>query len=235
MTQHRRRPVLPWMKDETVGPFASLTNAQALRILIFALVAFVVVVGVGAFYLIDEQSQISDLTRQNATATSDLRDVTDQIEAIQKRNHASRLADQQRTDRQLRQLACVIVSQVNEDAAKYPATNRRAVKQFRAYYHCPPYSARGAANPLPGRAAPLPTPTPAPPAATPSVHAAPTLPTATATPGVAHSSQPIPSPTKPTSGTTPSPTTSPTTTPAPIRSAVCAVLNVVGLCRTEKR
>lgn len=228
----RRRPYLVWFKDERVAG-TGMSAAQTLRLFIVAVVVAVVVFALGGFYLISVSQKTDATARTAASFARQSRELVDRLKQIQTRNHASRLEDQQRTDRQLRQLACVIVSQVNEDAPGYPSSGRRAVKQFRAFYRCPPYSARGAANPLPhgpmpSTAAP-PTRTPAP-TGHPSAHAAPAAPSVARTVQAAPSTTPAstvtrtvsPSPTRPSSGA-----------PAPVRSVVCTVLSVVGLCRTE--
>lgn len=238
MTTHRRRrlPHLPWFKDERVAG-TGMSAAQTLRLFIVAVVGAVVVFAGVGFYLLSLSQKTDATARTAATFARQSRELVDQLKAIQARNHASRLEDQQRTDRELRQLACVIVSQVNEDDPQYPAGSRRAVKQFRAFYHCPPYSARSAANPFPAGALPAAAPRSTPQASTsttaPSVHAAP-APHASAPPRSAQVS-PSPTATSRTASTQPAPTRTPSAspTPSPIRSVVCTVLNVVGLCRTE--
>lgn len=231
MTTHRRRrlPHLPWFKDERVAG-TGMSAAQTLRLFIVAVVVAVVVFALGGFYLLSLSQKTDQTARTAATFARQSRELVDQLKRIQSHNHASRLEDQQRTDRELRQLACVIASQVNEDAAGYPAAKRRAVKQFRAHYHCPPFSAQAAANPFlagtPPPTTPAPRSTRQEPASTPApgAHAAP----APVKPTTTHAT-PRPTVTR-ASGTYSPP---PTPTPEPVRSLVCAVLTPLHLCRTE--
>jgi hypothetical protein len=73
------------------------------------------------------------------------------------RSHKSRLEDQARTDRQIAQLACLVVSQTNEDARGFDPSARVAIKRFRSFYGCPPYSRSTARDPFSKKAQPHPT------------------------------------------------------------------------------
>lgn len=128
--------------------------------------------------------------------------------------HRARIADQERTDGEINGLACIFVSQINENAPKFPRDQRRKVKQFRAFYRCPPYSKERAANPFP-RVPPPPTEigsTPPHPGA--ARRPAPALATVTPPPSSA-SLAPTPTPPATPSRTTTTATATRTTTVEP--------------------
>lgn len=148
--------------------------------------------------------------------------------------HTERVQDQARTDRQIAQLACLVVSQTNEDAKGFDPSARAAIKRFRAFYGCPPYSAATARDPFSKAAQPHPTkpvPTGFVPSDVPGAPAPASRTTADAnrTPAGAQTSpsrSPRTSPPKSVSVTPkPSPSTK-TSTPAPIR--VCPSFPVLG-------
>jgi hypothetical protein len=73
------------------------------------------------------------------------------------RYHKSRIEDQARTDRQIAQLACLVVSQTDENARGFDPSARVAIKRFRSFYGCPPYSKATARDPFSKKAQPHPT------------------------------------------------------------------------------
>jgi hypothetical protein len=70
------------------------------RWLVIALIGFAIITCWGGFKIID---------------------ITNQIKDTQRNNHESRLEEQARTDREIRQLACIIVSQTNPGLVPLPS------------------------------------------------------------------------------------------------------------------
>jgi hypothetical protein len=139
MTPNRR--LLPWYKNEKI-PGTGLTNARSLRLFITAVVLFAVAVVAMAFYLIGV-GQKTDKTARTARAVADknhtlvarLDDLLRQFKATQDSNHALRLADQKRTDAQIRQIYCLLVAQ----------------PQIRKLYACGPFDPANVGHLTPGQ------------------------------------------------------------------------------------
>jgi hypothetical protein len=208
MTPNRR--LLPWYKNEKI-PGTGLTNARSLRLFITAVVLFAVAVVAMAFYLIGV-GQKTDRTARTARQVADknhalvarLDDLLRQFKATQDSNHALRLADQRRTEAQIRQVYCLLVSQTPDDPA------RPIIGQIRELYGCGPFNPADVGHLTPGQVKILNQAVPPSPA-----------------PKASNLTSPSHAPTKPPPS--PHPTSTPTTrptTPAPATSPL------VQLCPT---
>lgn len=111
--KHRRRdterPHVPFYKDERIIG-KRLTVSVSLRLLIAALLLFVVTLGWGLFTVIDSNDRVTKYVRDA---------------------HNSRVQDQQRTDAKIAALACAIVEFLPDGISP-------TVKNIRSQYHCPP-------------------------------------------------------------------------------------------------
>lgn len=109
---HTDTPHIPFYKDAKVLGTNNITVSISLRIMILALVFFVLATGYALFTILQ---QSSDLRQYLGNA------------------HQSRLQDQTRTDAEIDQLACFIVAAAPNDP------KRPIIRAFRDKYHCPPY------------------------------------------------------------------------------------------------
>lgn len=204
-TNRRGRPHLPFYKDERILG-GTITVSVSLRLLLISLGVFAVVMCFVALTLLDgieSNRRLSEQTRQT-----------------QEVNHANRLADQARTDAEVRQLACSLVAQAKSAAPGVDVLR----KEYRCPAPAPTPKPAPTSTPAPSRtpdaAAPAPsTPDPATPAATPA-------PTAAAAGTLTHSqprsSAPPPHPSAPPA-TTPAAPTPPRPTGV-IGSLTCPIL-----------
>jgi hypothetical protein len=213
MALHRKRkksevPHIPFYKDERIIG-KKITLSVSLRLLILALVIFVLTVGWALFSLFQAESDLSNYVRGA---------------------HLARMEDQQRVDHEIDQLACYLVAPTPNNP-KMPI-----IKKFRDYYHCPPYGqdpnlrlyGKHPMNPEKGRSKS--GQVPGGDAATNKSHSQPgsgnAHQTVVAGPRPSSSPHPTPSP-RPTSS--PSPTPSPTVVHLPVSVPPVASVGPVGV------
>lgn len=189
----RRIPRIPFFKDEVAIP--GLTTAGAIRLFVIAMLLAIVALAVGGWYLLDYAGKLSEAQKQ--------------ISDIQKNNHAARLADQQRTDREIRNLQNDTRTTVCSIVALRPPGQSPALDILSKHYRCPPYKR------------------PAPPV---SVEVSPAGSTGAngvaSVPAVPSSGSPQPSP-APSGSSTPTPTARPSQSPiVNLTSATCPLVGV---------
>lgn len=113
---HRREkktgevPHIPFYKDERVIG-KKVTVSVSLRAFIIAVVVFVLAFGWALFKVIDDDAQLHNYLHHA---------------------HAERIADQNRTQAQINQLACYIIANIPDNEAPI-------VPKVRKQYDCPPY------------------------------------------------------------------------------------------------
>lgn len=186
--RRRRRPRRPVV-------YMQVRRSVLLTLAGSVLVTLAIVVYVIAQIQADRKARIGDRARADAA-------VADQQDAAQA---------------QIRQLACIFASQVDENAPGFEG-NRQAVRRYRAFYHCPPYSTARARNPIPQ------APPTIPPLSSPAPQGAGSPPTASS---VAAPSTSTPAPSTSAARPRPSPTPPrPTTSSTAPRSAVTVSLPI---------
>lgn len=121
------------------------------RLLAVSVIVLALVCTFGAFKIIDNSEKTTGLVNTNRTLISEV--AAAQASGRQNRVAAEERirAEQTRDVENVRQLACIFVSQA--DPAVLSATDRRLLAQFWAKYQCPPFSKARARNPF----APLPS------------------------------------------------------------------------------
>lgn len=119
----RRIPRIPFFKDEVAIP--GLTTAGAIRLFVIAMLLAIIALAVGGWYLLDYAGKLSEAQKQ--------------ISDIQKNNHAARLADQQRTDREIRNLQNDTRTTLCSIVALRPPGQSPALDILSKHYRCPPY------------------------------------------------------------------------------------------------